>query len=78
MKETRVDVFRSMKIEAVRLTHLPTGLVAEAGTRENAIENLGLQLSEKHPCYFKPIPPVPVEESGTSWLEPRMWKYRVC
>ncbi len=70
MKETRVEVFRSMTVESVRLIHLPTGLVAKAGTRENAIQDLGLQLSELHPCDlsrsgpFAPIKPEPIPVGG--------------
>jgi hypothetical protein len=77
MTETRTDVFRSMRIEAVRLTHLPTGIVMEAKTREEAGPE---RLSDEHPCQFgplSPIAPVPVELSD-GWPEPRRWKYRVC
>ncbi len=41
LKECREDTFRHERVESVRLTHLPTGIVAEAPTRDEAISKLG-------------------------------------
>ncbi len=42
MAEVRADTFRSSRgVEAVRLTHLPTGVTVEAATREEAAAKLG-------------------------------------
>ena len=85
MSETRVDIFRHEVVESVRLTHLPTGIVTEGKTRDEAIRKLGERLSDEHPCQFgplSPILPVPVGEHEYEDLpeppEPHHWKYRVC
>ena len=45
MAEVRTDTFRSNRGgEAVRLTHLPTGLVAEAATRDAAVALLAAMI----------------------------------
>jgi hypothetical protein len=44
MKDVRTDVFRHEHIEAVRLTHLPTGVVAEGATKDEAVAKLGAAL----------------------------------
>lgn len=44
MKDVRVDVYRPERIEAVRLTHLPTGIVVDAPTEDEAVAKLGAAL----------------------------------
>ncbi len=47
MSEVRTDIFRNTNTEAVRLTHLPTGVTIEAPTRAEATTKLGRAL-ERH------------------------------
>ena len=79
MSETHTEVLQH---EAVRITHLPTGIVIEAPTRWEAVGKLGMKLSEEHPCYlrsFAPIPPVPAGNQSGERPELRQWQqYRVC
>jgi len=44
MKDVRTDAFRDTGLHAVRLTHLPTGLMAEAPARDEAAVRLGRKL----------------------------------
>jgi hypothetical protein len=44
LKDCRIDVFRNETDEAVRITHLPTGVTVSAPTREEAVAELGRQL----------------------------------
>lgn len=47
MSEVRTDIFRDSRGEAVRLTHLPTGVTVEAPTREEAQAKLGRALTRR-------------------------------
>jgi len=44
MKDVRVDVYRHERVESVRLTHLPTGIVVDAATEDEAVAKLGAAL----------------------------------
>ena len=51
MKETRQDVFHCgapCSCIDIRLTHLPTGLVAEAKNHDEAVDKLGRLLNDEH------------------------------
>jgi hypothetical protein len=47
MDDVREDVSRSGSVEAARLTHLPTGVTGEGGTREAAVADLVSKLTER-------------------------------
>ena len=44
--ELRIDVYRNSAQSAVRITHLPTGLVAECSSEKSQIWNRQLALAE--------------------------------
>lgn len=46
LKDCRVDVYRTERVESVRLTHLPTGIAAEAPTKDEAIRDLAAALAK--------------------------------
>ena len=47
MDDVREDVFRSGSVEAVRLTHLPTGVAAEGSSRDEAVARLSRALLQR-------------------------------
>jgi len=47
LKGIREQTFRHERVESVRLTHLPTGVTAKAGTRDKAIAALALALAHR-------------------------------
>jgi hypothetical protein len=78
MSQVRGESFSgNFGVTSVRLTHLPTGIIVTAKTKTEAIQELGDKLSAEHPCYFKPVPPLPVDQQLRG-IKPRPWKYRVC
>jgi len=46
LKECREDVFRTEQVDAVRLTHLPTGVVAEGHSHDDAVIQMAQELAE--------------------------------
>ncbi len=44
LKDCRVDVYRHERVESVKITHLPTGTVAVAPTKDEAVAKLGAAL----------------------------------
>jgi hypothetical protein len=47
MRETRIDTFRNEEVESVRLTHLPTGIVVDAPTEDEAVMKLAAELHSR-------------------------------
>lgn len=47
MKDVRTDVYRHERVESVKLTHLPTGTVAVAPSRDEAVAKLALALAAR-------------------------------
>lgn len=47
MKDVRKDIFRHEHVEAVRLTHVPTGIVVDAPTEGEAIRKLAAALASR-------------------------------
>jgi hypothetical protein len=47
MDDVREETFRSEDVEAVRLTHLPTGVTAEGRTRDEAVVKLSRELTAR-------------------------------
>ena len=47
MCQVRVDTYRANKVESVRLTHLPTGVQVDAGSRAEAVVKLRKALAAR-------------------------------
>jgi hypothetical protein len=70
LKECRKDVFRAEQVEAVRLTHLPTGVVAEGRDRDEAVTRMAQELFSRGKISVNDaraahgLPPLHPEPSG--------------